>query len=632
MLTWPRTIPETSPAADSSSHPIPCVERVKSSPTRQLFPVCNSRFGRYRFPVAVARARAGAHRRCFPRILVAGERFRRVRASLFVPLRPSPSVATSATRSPGVASPLEPASMSSSPPADDAPSPADDAKRNNIAHPPRSRDAGSGVEGDSRDTDADDTDADDSEDERELAEERRKDAEARAAWERKKAKGLGAKPALACLILSILYLFASDPRGFLGILVGLIAGAPHPVGLVDAPDPVRAHAAAGRRVAVRSDAIPGGEASVFARHAGAVDAPETILLVHGSSSTSFAFRALIHEIAARGSRAVALDLPGFGLSAAGVSYDAVSSPTDDALAEALAAFVRAERLPPHHLVVAEDAAGIGVAYAAKHGKDTGKSGGGEFRVSVRSVTFLEPHPRQPAKPCADPRGALAAPARLADAYAASSAFPAAIARGCAPDMSPEDAASHAWLLRVDGALRNHARRRDAQLIRASNPRSVLSKSRDVPRRVHTQTAWAAERPTPAASAQAAAMMRFGGLRQTHGIVGTSAPWFAEPTGAPKETAEVIDAIVALAGGDAASRGRTKTRTDAPEPNDAEAGKMKPNARSESETAEADEDDAAAYARRRLAEHADAGPAATSAGTSSSAAAGAGCGGPDREEL
>ena len=552
------------------------------------------------------------------------------RARSLVPFRPSPSVATSATRPPGVPSPLEPASMSSSPPADDAPSPAEEAKRNNIADPPRPRDAGSGVEDDSRDADADadDTDADDSEDERELAEERRKDAEARAAWERKRAKGLGAKPALACLILSILYLFASDPRGFLGILIGLIAGAPHPVGLADAPDPVRAHAAAGRRVAVRSDAIPGGEASVFARHAGAVDAPETILLVHGSSSTSFAFRALIHEIAARGSRAVAVDLPGFGLSAAGVSYDAVSSPTDDALADALAAFVRAERLPPHHLVVAEDAAGIAVAYAAKHGKDAGKSAGEEFRVSVRSVTFLEPHPQQPARPCADPRGALVAPARLADAYAASSAFPAAIARGCAPDMSPEDAASHAWLLRADGALRNHARRRDAQLIRATNPRSILSKSRDVPRRVHTQTAWAAERPTPAASAQAAAMLRFGGLRQTHGIVGTSAPWFAEPTGAPKETAEVIDAIVALAGGDASSsRGRGK---NAPEPNDAETGKMKPNARGE----EADEDDAAAYARRRLAEHADAGPAAAEEDDvpAEVAAARGGCGGFRREEL
>ena len=74
--------------------------------------------------------------------------------------------------------------MSSSSPAADVTSltdDGDDAKRNNIIHPPRSRDAGSGVEGDSRDTDADDTDADDSEDERELAEERRKEAESRAA-------------------------------------------------------------------------------------------------------------------------------------------------------------------------------------------------------------------------------------------------------------------------------------------------------------------------------------------------------------------------------------------------------------------------------------------------------------------
>ena len=509
--------------------------------------------------------------------------------------------------------------MSSSPPAADVPSltdDGDDAKRNNIIHPPRSRDAGSGVEGDSRDTDADDTDADDSEDERELAEERRKEAEARAAWERKKAKGLGAKPALACLVFGILYLFASDPRGFFAILVGVIAGAPHPVGIADAPEPVRAHAAAGTRVTVRSDAVPGGEASVFARRAGPTEARDAVLLVHGSSSTSFGFRALIDEIAARGSRAIAVDLPGFGLSAAGVSYDAATRPSDEALAEALAAFARAERLPPHHLVVAEDAAGIGVAYAVKFGRDARDASAG---VSVRSVTFLEPHPRAPSKPCADPTGALDAPARLADAYAASPAFPAAIARGCAPDMRPEDAASHAWLLRADGALRNRARRRDAQLVRKSNPRSVLGKSRDVPRRVHTQVVWAAERPTPAASAQAAAMAQFGGLRLTHGIVGTIAPWFAEPAGAPKETAEAIDAIVAVAGGQTYHGSRTT-------PN-AEMG----NTRDARENEDEDEDDAAAYARRRLAEHASAKPATMSAGTSSAAAPG-GCGEPDREEL
>ena len=114
------------------------------------------------------------------------------------------------------------------------------------------------------------------------------------------------------------------------------------------------------------------------------------------------------------------------------------------------------------------------------------------------------------------------------------------------------------------------------------------------------------------------MAQFGGLRTTHGIVGTMAPWFAEPVGAPKETAEAIDAIVAVAGG--------QTSRERVTPN-AEMG----NTRDAREDEDEDEDDAAAYARRRLAEHARAKPATMSAGTSSAAAPG-GCGEPDREEL
>ena len=112
------------------------------------------------------------------------------------------------------------------------------------------------------------------------------------------------------------------------------------------------------------------------------------------------------------------------------------------------------------------------------------------------------------------------------------------------------------------------------------------------------------------------MAQFGGLRTTHGIVGTIAPWFAEPAGAPKETAEAIDAIVAVAGGQT-SRGRTT-------PN-AEMGNTRDAREDEDENA------VGAYARERLAEHARAKPATTSAGTSSAAAPG-GCGEPDREEL
>ena len=60
-------------------------------------------------------------------------------------------------------------------------------------------------------------------------------------------------------------------------------------------------------------------------------------------------------------------------------------------------------------------------------------------------------------------------------------------------MRPEDAASHAWLLRADGALQSTRVGND----RAARPQSPTRdpssrKSRDVPRRVHTQVVWAAD--------------------------------------------------------------------------------------------------------------------------------------------
>ena len=241
--------------------------------------------------------------------------------------------------------------MSSSPPAADVPSltdDGDDAKRNNIIHPPRSRDAGSGVEGDSRDTDADDTDADDSEDERELAEERRKEAEARAAWSARKPRaGRQARARVPCF--RHLYLFASDPRGFFAILVGVIAGAPHPVGIADAPNP----SARTPPPEPASPCVPTPQRrSVVRWRAGPTEARDAVLLVHGSSSTSFGFRALIDEIAARGHARSRSISP--GSDSAPRAFPTAAASVRRGRGGAAAA--RAERLPPHHLVVAEDAA------------------------------------------------------------------------------------------------------------------------------------------------------------------------------------------------------------------------------------------------------------------------------------
>ena len=121
------------------------------------------------------------------------------------------------------------------------------------------------------------------------------------------------------------------------------------------------------------------------------------------------------------------------------------------MAEYVAAVARTLQLPPHHLVVMEDAAGVGVEYASRYGG--GGGGGGMKGVVLRSLSFLEPQLRAPTYACV-PAGVMTLPLGLGSAFAASPLLPLAISRGCAPGgtMSSADASAHAFLLRVDGAL------------------------------------------------------------------------------------------------------------------------------------------------------------------------------------
>ena len=120
------------------------------------------------------------------------------------------------------------------------------------------------------------------------------------------------------------------------------------------------------------------------------------------------------------------------------------------MAEYVAALARTLQLPPHHLVVMEDAAGVGVEYASRYG---GGGGGGGKGVVLRSLSFLEPQLQAPTYACV-PAGVMTLPLGLGSAFAASPLLPLAISRGCAPGgtMSSADASAHAFLLRVDGAL------------------------------------------------------------------------------------------------------------------------------------------------------------------------------------
>jgi len=116
-------------------------------------------------------------------------------------------------------------------------------------------------------------------------------------------------------------------------------------------------------------------------------------LVHGSSTTSFVFRGLFDALAARGVYAVGFDLPGHGLSAA--RGEPLPTPTDSVMASYVSALADALQLAPHHLVVMEDAAGIGVEYAALHGRTGGALLLTAFATSSSFNTFAHIHHPEP---------------------------------------------------------------------------------------------------------------------------------------------------------------------------------------------------------------------------------------------
>lgn len=118
------------------------------------------------------------------------------------------------------------------------------------------------------------------------------------------------------------------------------------------PRAVAEHEASGRHVEV--DGL-----RVFVREEG--DGPP-VLLLHGVPSSSFLYRKMLPELAARGVRAIAFDLPGVGLSdkPRDLAYDW------HALAEWVGRVVEALHLRDVHLVVHDIAGPIGVEFAIAH--------------------------------------------------------------------------------------------------------------------------------------------------------------------------------------------------------------------------------------------------------------------------
>ena len=358
----------------------------------------------------------------------------------------------------------------------------------------------------------------------------------------------------------ILYLFASDPRGFLHTRRCHRRRAPprrhadacNPSARTPPPEP-----------ASPCVPTPSRAASVrLARRAGPTEARDAVLLVHGSSSTSFGFRALIDDRRAK-VHAIAVDSPG---------SDSAPRAFPTTPPRVRPTRRRGGRSPPPERATPRTTSSSPKTPRASASRTPSSLERRARRLRGRLGSqrdVLEPI-RERRRTVRDPTRADAA--RLADAYAASPAFPAAIARGCAPDMRPEDAASHAWLLRADGALHALASAAMARPKVQPNPSSV---SRATCPDASTRR-WCGRRTTHPGGVRAgggdgavwriAADARY--RRNDRAVVRGTA-------GAPKETAEAIDAIVTVRAGKRitglerrrtrrwgtrATRERTRTRT------------------------------------------------------------------------
>ena len=127
------------------------------------------------------------------------------------------------------------------------------------------------------------------------------------------------------------------------------------------PRLVEEHEAAGKRIIVDGRHI-------FVREEGE---GEPVLLLHGMPASSFLYRKMLSELAAKGFRAISFDFPGMGLSdkPRDIDYDW------HALAKWVGGVVDTLALPPVHMVLHDIAGPIGSEWAIQN------------PVKLRSITF-----------------------------------------------------------------------------------------------------------------------------------------------------------------------------------------------------------------------------------------------------
>ena len=122
---------------------------------------------------------------------------------------------------------------------------------------------------------------------------------------------------------------------------------------VTSHDVIKEHRAAGRR-------FEAAGIGSFVREAGPPGGGEPVLCLHGVPASSFLYRKVLRELAARGLRGVAFDLPGLGLADRPAAFDY----TWTGLSRFCAAAVDALGLARFHLVVHDIGGPVGFELAA----------------------------------------------------------------------------------------------------------------------------------------------------------------------------------------------------------------------------------------------------------------------------